>query len=149
MPAQSGRKFVLKTQDTNGDFQIVGGGKTTSLEMTTKSADVTGTGSLVDIPGTNQQTVASELVPTSGMMKLTGNGIFKDTAAESLLLVYSTNQTINQYQIVFEDMTMFVGNFLITQLKYTGDYNNTRQYVISLQSSGFVTFVTPPQPIYS
>ena len=133
MAAQKGRAFVLKIGDgaTSEAFTTIGGMRSTSLNLAGEPVDVTDK----DSAGWR------ELLADAGVKRVSvsGSGVFKDTASEGTARTAAVAQTINNFQIVFEDGDKFAGAFQIVTLEYNGEYNGARQYSMTLGSSGAVT----------
>lgn len=135
MPAEKGRSFVLKVGDgatPTEAFTTVGGMRSTSISLNNETVDV----SDKDSNGWR------ELLAAAGARSVTvsGSGVFKDTASEDTVRVNALGQSVDNYEIVFESGDKFAGPFQITSLEYTGDNNDARQYSITLESAGAVTF---------
>jgi predicted secreted protein len=47
--------------------------------------------------------------------------------------------TLDSYQLSFESGERMQGQFLVSRLDYSGDFNGERNYTLSLESSGAVT----------
>lgn len=135
MAAEKGRAFVLKIGDgaTVEAFTTVGGMRTTGVTINGESVDV----SDKDTAGWRELLEGAGLKSAS----VSGSGVFKNTASEATVRTAVLNQTIDNYEIVFESGDKFTGAFLPNKLEYTGEYNGARQYSLNLESSGAVTYV--------
>lgn len=135
MAGERGNAFVLQIGDgaTAEAFTTIGGMRTTSLSINGEIVDVTDK----DSGGWR------ELITGAGVnsISLSFSGVFKDTAAETLLLNYAMAQEVNNYQIVTQGGVTFSCAFQVQNLEYQGDYNGARQYSGTLESAGTLTYV--------
>lgn len=134
MAAQKGRSFVLKVGDgaTAEAFTTVGGMRSTGITINNEPVDVTDK----DSAGWR------EILAAAGgkTVSVSGAGVFKDSASEATMRTNILNQTLNNYRVQFEDGSYFAGAFLVTALTYTGENNGAREYSLTLESSGAVTY---------
>ena len=133
MAAEKGRAMVLKVGDgaTSEAFTTIGGMRANTVTINGETVDITDK----DSAGWRQLLAAAGVKSVS----IQGNGVFKDSAAEATIRAYALAQSIDNYQLAFEDGDYFAGAFQITSLEYTGEYNGARQYSLQLESSGEVT----------
>lgn len=133
MAAERGRDFLLKIGDgaTNQLFTSVGGQKVASLTIN---------GDPVDVSDKNSDW--RELLTGAALKSMSASvsGVFKNTASEDLLRQYALNQQINDYQFVFADGDTWEGGFLITSFEQTGEVGGAREYSMTMESSGEITF---------
>jgi len=134
MAAEKGRAFVLKVGDgaTAEVFTTVGGMLSTTIAINGEAVDITDK----DSAGNR------ELLADAGVnsVSVSANGVFKDTASETTIRTNAQNQTIDNYEIVFESGEKFSGAFQIITYETQGEHNGARQYSITLESSGAVTY---------
>lgn len=130
MAAQRGLDFLLKISDGQSPdtFTTVAGMQTTALEINNELVDITN----------KDDTRHRSLLEAAGVqsMSISAAGVFKDTVVEADLRLHATNATLFSAQLVFPDLGTFEGEWLITQLRYTGDHNTAMQYDVTLESSG-------------
>ena len=131
---QKGRAFVLK----------LGDGATPTEAFTTiaalRTTQVTINNEIVDI--TNKDSAGwRTLLADAGVrsVDVSAGGIFA-TGLTTGIQPEALNGTISNYELVFEDDSKFAGAFMVESMDYQGDHNDSRQYNITLQSSGSVTF---------
>lgn len=131
MAAEKGSAFLLKIHDGTA-YVTVAGMRTTQLGINAESVDITNKGS----QGWR------EFLPSAGLraVSVTGSGVFTDSASERLIQTKVMDGSLGDFQIVFESGDYFTGNFLVTSLEYSGDFNAERTYTLQLASSGPVTF---------
>jgi TP901-1 family phage major tail protein len=81
-----------------------------------------------------------ELLSGAGVRTVTVSaaGIFLGSAAEAQVRANALAGTIAGYQLSFEDGARLQGQFLVSKLDYAGDFNNERNYTLTLESSGAV-----------
>jgi len=72
---------------------------------------------------------------------LAGSGIFTDTDSEKAVQNKALNNSIDNYEVLFESGDKFTGAFQVSRLEYAGDHNGERTYSVTLESSGQVSFV--------
>jgi len=135
MAAQKGKSMVLKIGDgaTAEAFTTIGGMRTNALTINGETVDITDK----DSNGWR------ELLEQAGVksVSMTGAGVFKDSASEGTARTAAMNQTIDNYRMQFQDGKYFAGPFQITSLEYTGEYNGSRQFSMSFESAGTITYV--------
>lgn len=73
-------------------------------------------------------------------VSLSGRGIFKNAAADSLIRVNFFDGAVKNYQIVIPAFGMVKGLFQITNLEFAGEHNGEVTYDVALESAGEVTF---------
>lgn len=134
MAAQKGRSMVLKT--TSGvspvTYITIGGMRSNSIAIN---------GEIVDI--TDKDSNAwRDLLANAGVknVSISGSGVFKGSAGETLLRGFALAQTLNQFQVVFENGDMFVGAFQVATLEFTGEHNGARMFSCKIESSGETQF---------
>ncbi len=134
MAAEKGRSLLLKIGDgaTAEVFATIAGLRSTSMTINGEQVDVT----------TKDSNGWRDLMANAGVksVSVSGAGIFKDSAAEELLRAASVDQTLDNYEIQFQDANKFAGAFQVASLEYSGEHNGAREYSITLESSGVVTF---------
>jgi TP901-1 family phage major tail protein len=82
-----------------------------------------------------------ELLSGAGVrsVSVSGAGIFLGSAAESRIRGHAMAGTLDSYELSFESGERMQGQFLVSRLDYSGDFNGERNYTLSLESSGAVT----------
>lgn len=137
MAAQKGRSMLIKKGDgaTSEQFTTIAGLKSTSFAIANELVDIT-----------NKDSAGwRELLAAAGTrtVTLSGSGVFKDSAIEAAVLADALDSSIDNYQIVFEDGSGFVGAFQIANLEKTGEHNGAVEYSLTLESSGAVSAIVP------
>lgn len=132
--AEKGRAFLLKhsNQVSPVSYVTVAGLRTTGLTINGEAVDVTSkddAGWQVLLADAGQKSVT-----------ISAAGVFKDTAVEALLRTAAINQSMEDFQLIFENGDYFAGNFQITTLEYTGENNQGTMFSMTMQSSGPVVF---------
>lgn len=134
MAAETGRAFVIKLTDGTSPvvYAQLGGLRATGLTIANTTVDIT----------TKDDDNWRLLLANAGdrSVSLSGSGIFKDSSAETLMRGFALDGSINTMQIEFEDNDYFEGDFQVANLEYTGEYNGAREYSVTLESSGEVTY---------
>lgn len=134
MTAEQGSKFLLKIAEQQdrraAPFITVAGMRTTQMSVNGEPVVITNK----DSGGWRQ------LLSGAGVrsVSVSGAGIFTGSAAELRIKDHALSGTIDHYQLCFAGGDNLHGDFLVTRLDYSGDYNGERSYAISLESSGAV-----------
>jgi len=130
MAPQRGLDFLLKISDGQSPdaFTTVAGMKTTSMAINNELVDTTN----------KDDTRHRSLLGAAGVqtMTISASGVFKDTVVEADMRLFATNASLFSAQLVFPDLGTFEGEWLISQLTYTGDHNTAMDYDVTLESSG-------------
>jgi TP901-1 family phage major tail protein len=133
MAAEKGSAFLLKIG--NGEepaiFSTVAGLRTTQMSINGDAVIITNK----DSGGWR------ELLSGAGVrsVSVSGAGIFLGSAAESRIRGHAMAGTLDSYELSFESGERMQGQFLVSRLDYSGDFNGERNYTLSLESSGAVT----------
>lgn len=133
MAAEKGSAFLLKIG--NGEepaiFSTVAGLRTTQMSINGDAVIITNK----DSGGWR------ELLSGAGVrsVSVSGAGIFLGSAAESRMRGHAMAGTLDSYELSFESGERMQGQFLVSRLDYSGDFNGERNYTLSLESSGAVT----------
>lgn len=133
--AGAGKDFVLQIGDGGGTevFTTIGGLRSKSMSINAEAIDITNHGS-------NQW---KTLLDGAGIksMSVSGSGVFTDSASEAQMQTDALAQTLRNFKIIDSDTgDYFTGAFKITSLEYAAEYNAERNWSISLESSGAITF---------
>jgi TP901-1 family phage major tail protein len=133
MAAEKGSAFLLKIG--NGEepaiFSTVAGLRTTQMSINGDAVIITNK----DSGGWR------ELLSGAGVrsVSVSGAGIFLGSAAENRIRGHAMAGTLHSYELSFESGERMQGQFLVSRLDYSGDFNGERNYTLSLESSGAVT----------
>ncbi len=79
-------------------------------------------------------------VPAPRRARVTGAGIFKDSASDALVRQYVFDGTIRAWQIVIPDFGTIAGPFQITSFELSGRHDAEVSFELSLDSAGELTF---------
>lgn len=138
MAAQKGSAMLIKIGADNSStpaldtYTTVGGLRTTSITQNEEAVDVT----TLDDAGIRK------LLPNGGIQSfsVSGSGVFTDAASETTLEGAFGASDFHNFQIVVPDFGTYEGEFMVASMAYSGEYNGTVTYDITLESSGAVTF---------
>ena len=133
MAAQRGRDLLIKIANEEGSFVTLAGLRTKALKFNAKLVDITHSES---IEGWR------ELLPGAGVrsIALTGGGIFRDAKSDALARSAFFEQVSKRFQIIIPHFGVIEGEFLISALTYTGNYDGQAGYDLTLSSAGAPVF---------
>jgi TP901-1 family phage major tail protein len=134
MAAEKGRKFRIKasTGVSPVTYSNLGGIKSTSFSIGNELVDIT------DMDSNGWR----ELLADAGVrsIKISGSGVFKGSANETLMLNRALDASLHVYELEDEGGDAFSGLFMVSSLEYSGEHNGARQYSVTLESSGVITY---------
>ncbi len=134
MAAQRGKDLLLKL-DTSGDglFATVAGLRSRSIAFNSETVDIT-----------HQESAGQwrELLAGAGVKsaRITGAGIFKDSATDAAMREVFFDGAIRAWQVVVPDFGTIEGAFQITALELTGRHDGEVAFELSLESAGVLAF---------
>ncbi len=132
MAAEKGSAFLLKIGDGQDpvSYSTIAGLRTTQLSVNGEPVAITNK----DSGGWR------ELLSGAGVrsVSVSGAGVFTGSDAELRIKNHALGGVIDAYELSFEGGDRMRGDFLVTRLDYSGDYNGERSYTLSLESSGAV-----------
>ncbi|MEO9470354.1 phage tail protein [Parasphingorhabdus sp.] len=135
MTAEKGSAFLLKISDgeSPANYTTMAGLRTTHMSVNGEPVAITNK----DSGGWRQ------LLSGAGVrsVSVSGAGVFTGSDAETRIRDHALNGLIDAYQLSFEGGEILQGDFLVTRLDYSGDYNGERSYTLSLESSGAIVNV--------
>ena len=135
MAAEKGSAFLLKIGDGESPpaYSTIAGLRTTQVSVNGEPVAITNK----DSGGWR------ELLSGAGVrsVSVSGAGVFTGSEAELRIKNHALGGMIDAYELSFEGGDKMRGDFLVTRLDYSGDYNGERSYTLSLESSGAVTNV--------
>ncbi|MDZ7587692.1 MAG: phage tail protein [Parasphingorhabdus sp.] len=135
MAAEKGSAFLLKIGDggTPVVYSTIAGLRTTQMSVNGEAVAITNKGS----GGWR------ELLSGAGVrsVSVAGAGVFTGSGAETRIKGHALAGIIDDYELSFEGGERLRGQFLVTRLDYSGDYNGERSYTLSLESSGVIANV--------
>ena len=143
MAAQKGLDVLMKI-DISGTKTTIGGLRSTSITLNEESVDITNKDSLG-----NRTLLAGAGVNS---LSVSGSGVFTDSAAEvAVRTAFQAQQNTSDgssaqtaafesFQFIIPNLGTYTGNFQITSLEYSGEYNGEATYSMSFESAGYITF---------
>lgn len=134
MAAQKGKDLLLKIDsDGAGTFTTVAGLRSRAIAFNAETVDIT-----------HQESAGQwrELLAGAGVKsaRISGSGIFKDSASDELVRSYFFNGTIRDWQVVVPDFGVLEGAHQIASFELTGRHDNEIGFEIALESAGELTF---------
>jgi TP901-1 family phage major tail protein len=136
MAAQKGKDLLLKAADGEGAFVTVAGLRARQIAFNAETVDVTHSESA----GRWRELLAGAGVRRAS---ISGAGIFKDEASDTLVRRSFFEGTILEWQVVVPDFGTISGAFQITGLEYRGDHAGEVTFDLSLESAGILAFAAP------
>ncbi|GHC12515.1 phage major tail protein, TP901-1 family [Gemmobacter nanjingensis] len=139
MAKQKGRKLLIKIG--NGAtptevFTVLCGLTSKTMTINNNEIDVT-TADCTD-PGGAMWT---EVLAGAKRVSVSGNGLFKDEAAEATLNTLAMDDDpIANFQVIVPDFGTFRGGFFVSSVEYGGEQEGGVTYSLALASTGAVTF---------
>lgn len=133
MSAALGRDMQVFVKEAGGAFTLLAGLQTKSLKFKSKPVDATNLSSLEDW---------RELLPGAGVKSadISGCGIFTNAASSALARSIFFDGQQRVYRFILPEFGQIEGAFLITELSYSGDYDEEAAYGLALQSAGALSF---------
>lgn len=132
MAAEKGSAFLLKIGDgeTPVGYTTIAGLRTTQMSINGEPVVITNK----DSDGWRQ------LLSGAGIrsVSVSGAGVFTGSDAENRMKNHALAGTIDAFELSFESGEKMQGDFLVSRLDYSGDFNGERSYTVSLESSGIV-----------
>ncbi len=137
MAAQKGKLVLLKADTVGGSPQVyttIAGLRTNTWTVNGEDVDVT----TKDDDGW-QQRLSGAGVRSIG---ISATGVFQDSAIEETVRGWSFDQTINWFQLTFENGDVLECQFQISSYERTGDHDGAENYSLSMNSHGTPNYVT-------
>jgi len=130
MAAQKGKDLLLKIYMPDTDtFVTVAGLRSRSIAFNSETVDIT-----------HQESSGEwrELLAGSGVKsaRITGAGIFRDTATDETMRQTFFDGEIRVWLIVVPDFGEIQGRFQITNLELTGRHDSEVSFEVNLESAG-------------
>ena len=136
MAAQKGKLVLLKADTAGGSPQVyttVAGLRTNTWTVNGEDVDVT----TKDDDGW-QQRLSGAGVRSIG---ISATGVFQDSAIEETVRGWSFDQSINWFQLTFENGDVLECQFQISSYERTGDHDGAENYSMSMNSHGTPNYV--------
>ena len=137
MAAQKGKLVLLKADTVGGSPQVyttIAGLRTNTWTVNGEDVDVT----TKDDDGW-QQRLSGAGVRSIG---ISTTGVFQDSAIEETVRGWAFDQTINWFQLTFENGDVLECQFQISSYERTGDHDGAENYSLSMNSHGTPNYVT-------
>lgn len=136
MAAQKGRDILIKMGDgqPTETFTTIAGIRSRSVAINRENVDVT---------NSDSDTMWRELLADAGVrsMSVSGNGVYKSTAAEALVVTHMlTGTTHRNFEIIVPGLGKFAGPFHVASSELAGEYNGEVTHALSLESAAAITF---------
>jgi TP901-1 family phage major tail protein len=136
MAKYCGKDFLIQRETaTPGQYATIGFLRSTSMSINNETVDVT----------TKDDMPWRQLLAECGVrsMSLSGAGVFSDNATVNSVITDVMAGTIGNYQIISGHGDKFTGLFQPVSFERSGEYNDSEQYSITLESGGEITFTAP------
>lgn len=137
MTAQKGKDLLIKLDETGAGFVTVAGLRTTRLAFNAETVDVT----TAESAGRWRELLSGAGVRSAAV---TGQGVFKDAAADAALRRVFFDGAHPEFEIVIPDFGSVTGPFQIAALDYAGEHDGAATYEVSLVSAGPIAFQEAP-----
>ncbi len=137
MAAQKGKLVLLKADTVGGSPQVyttIAGLRTNTWTVNGEDVDVT----TKDDDGWQQRLSGAGVRSIS----ISATGVFQDSAIEETVRGWSFDQTINWFQLTFENGDVLECQFQISSYERTGDHDGAENYSLSMNSHGTPNYVT-------
>jgi TP901-1 family phage major tail protein len=134
MAAQKGKDLLLKVDsDGLGTFTTVAGLRTRTLALNAETVDITHSESA----GRWRELLAGAGAKNA---RISGAGVFKDAASDSIVRSYLFDGTIRQWQVVVPDFGIVQGPFQVSSLDLSGRHDSEVSFDLTLESAGELIF---------
>jgi TP901-1 family phage major tail protein len=136
LAAQKGKLVLLKADLTGASPQVfttLAGLRTTSWTINGEDVDVT----TKDDNGWQQRLAGAGVRSLS----VSAGGVFQDTAGEETVRQWAFNQSINLFEITFENGDRLECAFQISNYERTGDHDGAETYALTLDSHSTPIYV--------
>lgn len=130
MAAQRGLEMLLKVDsDGTGTYVTMAGIRTASVTFDSQTVDIT---------SQDDTSRWRQLLANAGVKSFaaTGEGVFKDAAADAVVKNYIVNGTIRNWQIIIPSFQTITGPMQITSHETAGAHDGEVTYNLSLESAG-------------
>ena len=131
MAAQKGKLVLLKADTAGGSPQVyttIAGLRTNTWTVNGEDVDVT----TKDDNGWQQRLSGAGV----RSIAIAATGIFQDSAVEETVRQWAFDQTINWFQITFENGDTLECRFQISNYERGGDHDGAETYSLTLNSHG-------------
>ena len=139
MAAQKGKLVLLKADTAGGSpqaYTTIAGLRTTTWTINGEDVDVT----TKDDDGWQQRLSGAGVRSVS----ISADGVFQDSTIEETVRGWVFNQTINWFQLTFENGDSLECQFQISNYQRSGNHDGAEQYSMTLNSHGAPNYVAAP-----
>ena len=133
MQAQSGADMTMKIADDQGVWLSVSGLQTKVLKFSALAVD----GTHSDSPNGWREYLAAAGVKST---EIIADGVFVNSAADALIRAHFFAQSLANFNMSWPGFGTLSGPFLITNLSYSGQFQNEARFEIGLSSAGEIAF---------
>lgn len=133
MAEQCGSAIVISFKESGGTYRTVAGLRTKSISLNAEGVDVTNSDSV----GRWRQYLDGCGVRSASM---SGEGPFTDDLGANAVNDAVMNNANRDAKILIPGLGTFEGPFKVTQLEYSGEYNDAVMFNMTLESAGEVAF---------
>ncbi len=136
MAAQKGKLVLLKADLTGASPQVfttLAGLRTTTWTINGEDVDVT----TKDDNGWQQRLSGAGV----RSLNISAGGVFQDSAGEEAVRQWAFNQSINRFEITFENGDRLECAFQISNYERAGDHDGAETYSLTLNSHGTPVYV--------
>lgn len=132
MSAQKGKDLLLKIYDGTAYVTVAG----------LRSRRIAFNAEIVDATHAESVDRWRELLAGAGVRRasLSGRGLFKDAASDSLVRQAFFEGAISACRVVIPDFGTIDGAFQIVSLEFSGEHNGEVTFDLTLESAGALTF---------
>lgn len=133
MTAVRGKDVLLKIDTGGGVYASIGGIRARSIKIDSE---------IVDISSSDSSNEWQELLQSAGIKKMaiTGSGVLKRDANDTLARQAMTQGTIKNWQLVIPSFMTVTGAFQVSSIEYSADHNDSGKFTMTLESAGEPTF---------
>tara|TARA_R100000329_G_C7604039_1_gene214264 strand:- start:1042 stop:1452 length:411 start_codon:yes stop_codon:yes gene_type:complete len=135
MAAQKGSALLMKLGSGSPvSYTTIAGLRDTSITASQEILDVS-----------NKDSARVRTLLAQGTVKsfaVSGTGIFTDASVEASILTAFDASSFSAFQFLVPDFYTFTGDFAITSIEYSGNYNGAVEYAMSFESAGTITLAT-------
>jgi TP901-1 family phage major tail protein len=134
MPSQKGRDLLLKIGDGGApeSFTTIGAARAAGMTLDNKPADAT------TMDGAGVQALNGAAGVQS--MRVTLEGLFKDSAAEEILRAAAFSRASVNYELVFPNGDKYAAAFVIESYTRTGEHDGLEAFSATLLRDGAGVF---------
>ena len=129
-----GRNFLIQAlvSAVPETWETIAGGRSVSMSINSETVDIT----------SQQSAPWMTLLADAGIrnMSLSISGVFNDDDSMERAYERVISGSIDMYQIISDAGDTFTGNFQLTTVERSAEYNDAEQYSISLESSGEILY---------